>query len=110
MRVLFFTRHVPWPWLRQTPKGDGAWENLTFLLNEPETPYDWLVVYDEPPQALKTTVPREKRILFITEPPGIKTYPKAFLAQFGTVVSPYDLPGVTGRFVRRQTALPWHYG
>ena len=110
MRIQFSTIHAPWPYLRQTRQGDGFWNGLQFFLNESPEDVDWLVVYDEPPGKLSTTVPKERRILFITEPPGVKDYPLAYVSQFGTVVSPFPLRGYKGRLIQRQSALPWHYG
>jgi FkbM family methyltransferase len=110
VRVLLSTIHMPWPWFRQTPNGDGKWGSLTFLLDDPDYEADWLVVYDEPPAGLTTRLPLNRRILFITEPPGMKTYDRSYLKQFGTVVSAFRPPGYRGRIVQRQPALPWHYG
>ena len=107
---LISTSHTPWPYLRQTPKGDGNWKSLTFRLNTPSSEADWLVVYDEPSASLSTCIPKERRILFISEPPGMKQYPSAYLNQFGNVVSPLPLRGYRGSHIQRQSALPWHYG
>ncbi|MDR2489688.1 MAG: FkbM family methyltransferase [Desulfovibrio sp.] len=71
---------------------------------------DALVVFDEPHQTLASRIPAERRLLFIGEPPGIKSYRPAFLNQFGTVVCPYVLPGYQGRQLVSQSALPWHFG
>lgn len=110
MHCLLSTAHVPWPYLRQTPEGDGRWKSLTFGLYAPSSEGDWLVVYDEPAGKLSTLIPLKRRILFISEPPEMKRYPTAYLNQFGTVVSPMRLPGYRGRLVQRQSSLPWHYG
>jgi len=107
--VHFSTASPSWPWFRQTPNNDGVWENLSFSLDARKAA-EWLVIYDDPAPFLKTSVPRERRILFIGEPPGIKTYLPAYLNQFGIVVSPYALPGFMGRLILQQSALPWHYG
>jgi hypothetical protein len=70
----------------------------------------WLVVCDEVPEGLTTRIAAERRILFVGEPPEIKTYPPSYLNQFGIVVSPMPLPGYRGRHIQQHSALPWHYG
>ena len=119
----FATIHAAWPWMRQTENGNGAMGHVQFALCPPalhsfaplsssaETASAWLVVFDEAPAGFSTTVPRERRILFVTEPPEIKKYPRSYLGQFGTVVSPYDLRGVERRsmFISNP-CLNWHFG
>ena len=76
----FATIHAAWPWMRQTEDGNGALGRAQFVLPPPtarspsslETASAWLVVVDEAPAGFSTTVPRERRILFVTEPPEIK--------------------------------------
>ena len=119
----FATIHAAWPWMRQTEDGNGALGRAQFVLPPPtahspssfpsslETASAWLVVVDEAPAGFSTSVPRERRILFVTEPPEIKKYPRSYLSQFGTVVSPYDLRGVERRcMVISNPCLSWHYG
>ena len=115
----FVTIHNDWPWLRQTEDGCGSMGSVRFALapqpagNAPAAMQaaTWLVVFDEPPQGFCTTVPRERRILFVTEPPEIKKYPRSYLAQFGTVVSPYDFRSVERRsMVLGNPCLNWHFG
>ncbi len=117
----FVSIHAAWPWMRQTEDGNGALSRVQFAL----TPHPlhtslptvtasaaaWLVVYDEAPAGFCTTVPRERRILFVTEPPEIKKYPRSYLGQFGTVVSPYDFRSVDRRsMVIGNPCLNWHFG
>jgi hypothetical protein len=52
----------------------------------------------------------ERRILFLGEPPSIKTYPPSYLNQYGFVVGPIPLPGYRGSHIRQHSCLPWHYG
>ena len=113
----FATIHHNWPWMRQTQDGQGAMGRVQFALvsqsAEPPTPQaeSWLVVFDEAPAGFCTTTPRERRILFVTEPPEIKKYPRSYLGQFGTVVSPYDFRSVERRsMVIGNPCLNWHLG
>ena len=119
----FATIPEAWPWMRQTEDGNGALGRVQFVLasqashsfpsfpSPAETSSAWLVVFDEAPAGFSTTVPRERRILFVTEPPEIKKYPRSYLGQFGTVVSPYDLRGVERRsMVISNPCLNWHFG
>lgn len=107
MIVDFATMHTRWPWSRQI--GPGIAPGVTFRFGH-EAGADWLVVYDDIREPLPTDVPKARRIHVVTEPPGIKTYPPAFLRQFGTILSPValDVPG--SRVVRGHPALPWFFG
>jgi hypothetical protein len=108
--IYFATCHNPWPWFRQTPGNDGAWGDLQFHLEGETEAADWLVVYDDLSDCVQTRVPLPRRILFVTEPPGIKVYPTAYLDQFGIVVCPFVVERFRRRLIRQQTALPWQYG
>ena len=115
----FATIHSDWPWLRQTEDGRGTMGGVQFVLAaqsaaeqpSPAQTESWLVVFDEAPAGFRTTTPRERRILFVSEPPEIKKYPRSYLAQFGTVVSPYDFRSVERRsMVIGNPCLNWHFG
>lgn len=115
----FATIHSDWPWMRQTEDGCGGMGRVQFALAQqavevqpnPRHAEVWLVVFDEAPAGFCTTVPRERRILFVTEPPEIKKYPRSYLAQFGIVVSPYDFRSVERRsMVIGNPCLNWHFG
>ena len=109
---LFCTQHVPWPWFRQTEKGEGICNGVRFLLNDdPAKVANWLVVFDSPPGDMVTHIPCERRILVITEPPEVKPYPPRYLRQFGTVLTPFALPGAGKNSLHIEGAcLNWHYG
>jgi hypothetical protein len=109
-RIHFSTVHGGWPWLRQTPGNDGRWEDFRFQLEDPDHETEWLVVFDDSSPSLKTTTPYERRILFVTEPPEMKSYQPDYVNQFRFVVCPYVIPGFRGRHLQRQSALTWHYG
>lgn len=115
MRILIASNHDARLMLRQTPRGDGRWREAEFAVVPPgaaeASDGDWLVVLDEPPSGLATRLPVERRIHLVTEPPGVKIYHGAFLAQFGTVISPLPRPrSYRGHYFQQQAALPWFYG
>jgi hypothetical protein len=107
-QVAFLTRHH-WPWLRQTDDGAGHHDGLAVHL-EPDAADDWVVVYDDIEAPVETRVPRHRRILFVTEPPGQKRYSAAFANQFGILVSPYSIAAFHGRWVASHPAINWFYG
>lgn len=105
--------------MRQTEDGRGGMSGVRFFMETP--PWDmpsladaqaaWLVVFDEAPAGFSTHVPLERRILFVTEPPEIKKYPRSFLNQFGTVVAPFNFRGVAPcRMSVGNPCLNWHFG
>lgn len=96
------------PFSRQLPQDFEGKFDLRFVWNEEEG--DYLVCYDELKASIETTVPRERRLLFIGEPPCITRYPAEYLNLFGTVVCSYDLPKFTGRHVKTHSSLWWFYG
>jgi hypothetical protein len=110
-RAHFSTMHGPIDaWFRQTPGHDGIFGTTAFTAQPSRDRAEWLVVSDEPSPGLRSRIPVERRILFLGEPPEIKSYPPSYLNQFGVVVGPVSLPGYRGSQVHQQPALPWHYG
>lgn len=109
VKVHLATAHHPQFFLRQTPQYDGIWKNLR-VTTDLCMDADWLVVYDMATNVIATNVPRERRILFATEPE--KLYRPDFRAQFGIVVTPRtDLSPIPDQIVLRQhCGLPWHFG
>jgi hypothetical protein len=103
------SRHRLEPLLRQTDDGRGQHKGVTIHIDAYEAA-NWLVVLDDIAVAEATHVPRERRILFVTEPPGIKPNDAAFTNQFGIAVSPFALPGFKGRWIESQSGLNWFYG
>lgn len=108
--VAFSTVHDGGSWLRQTRRGDGVWGDWTFRVNGDAAGADWLVVYDDVPAPIISDLPRERRILVVTEPPGIKVYRSGFMRQFGVMLSPMAVPGFDGRYVETDVGLPWMIG
>ncbi|WP_187971342.1 hypothetical protein [Aquibium microcysteis] len=108
--IALYSEHANPTWLRQTPGRDGRWGAVQVHLNARAIGADWLVVYDDMRTVLRTDVPAGRRILVVSEPPGVKTYLPGYTAQFGTLLSPMPVDGYAGRFVRGQTGLPWWLG
>lgn len=71
---------------------------------------DWLVIYDNPSGPIVTDLPPSRRVIVITEPPGLKSYHPEFLKQFGVLLSPFPVAGFKGQFVQTDVGLPWHIG
>lgn len=105
---------------RYLPHGDRQIGDIEWIL-EPDAPrYDWLVVYDDLPLAAgggnsqweeTLACPRENTLLITAEPASIKVYGKAFLAQFGHVLTsqePWAIPHPNPIF--SQCGLLWFYG
>lgn len=96
--------------LAQTPRGEGAWKNLRFIPSDEDCDADWLVVYDDPGERLSTRVPRERQIIFLSEPPEVKDYYPHFLNQFGVTVSPMQVKGFNGIWLQQHAGLVWFFG
>ena len=71
---------------------------------------DWLFVGDGIYDSFDTTVPRERRILFLMEPIAIRRYPLEYIEQFGTIVSHYQPEGYSGRWIEGNPCLGWFAG
>ena len=95
--------------MRQTPEGAGRWDGHEFIIVG-AADADALVVIDDLGASFVTTVPRQRRILVVTEPPGLRSYPRKFLDQFGVVLSPYAFETGSAQLVLTQTGLPWFLG
>lgn len=107
-------------WRRYLPGSDSRQGELEFLFRRDERRYDWLVVYDDLPSAggerftlwrEELACPRHNTLLITAEPATIKVYGKAFLAQFGHVLTsqePRAVPHPNAIF--SQCGLLWFYG
>lgn len=72
---------------------------------------DWLVVYGDVDDGFKTRVPRERRIILMSEPAEVLSYRPGFLDQFGTVLGPQTLRHKhDGKVVRTPPGVGWFYG
>lgn len=103
-----------WPWERQMPPALQSTEQVEFLIGVDAVASDgrtedWVVVFEDIPHAWARPHPRHKTIFFCGEPPSVRRYDRAFLSQFGTVVT--TDPSIQHRnVIVSQTALPWHVG
>lgn len=102
-------------WLRQVPGGslgEARWGACVFSVERDDRAYDWLVVYDELPASGELLAcPREHTLLVTAEPASIKVYGKAYLSQFGHVLSsqePFAIPHPG--HIHGQPGLRWFYG
>ncbi len=109
-RIALFTMHDATPWLRQTPRGGGEWGRWRYGFNTGANDAHWLVVYDELRSSIRTTVPKARRIIVISEPSDFKTYRPGFLNQFGIMLSPMPTPGFAGVQIQTDVGLPWSFG
>lgn len=108
-RINLVSRHLDRWILRQTPGRTGIWDDCEFTVNAREGSFDGVVAYDDFRENLTVECPPEA-LLFVTgEPPGIKTYHPAFLAQFHRVMTPHsDIPHP--RLIDSHCGMPWHIG
>jgi len=76
----------------------------------PDAQTDWIFVADKPYGTFQTSVPKERRVLVLSEPPSIRPYTRAYLEQFGTAISPYPLDGYDGRVILHHPCIGWLAG
>ena len=69
---------------------------------------DWLAAASDFAQPFDTTVPWERRILYMREPSGY--FPPEFVNQFGHLVSPPAITGYRGRRHLSHPAIPAYFG
>jgi hypothetical protein len=105
---------------RHMPNGECQLGEIEWVFQQDDPRYDWLVVYDDLPSVAgerntlweeKLSCPRENTLLITAEPSTIKVYGKAFLAQFGHVLTsqePWAIPHPNPIF--SQCGLLWFYG
>jgi hypothetical protein len=105
---------------RHLPNGEFQLGEIEWIFQQDCSEYDWLVVYDDLPSLRgerntlweeKLACPRENTLLITAEPSTIKVYGKAFLAQFGHVLTsqePWAIPHPNPIFA--QCGLLWFYG
>lgn len=107
-RVHLMSRHNVQLAIDFTPGRRGVVDGVEFLVSKPEG-RNWICVFDDAEDA-SISIPVQRRILVITEPPGIKTYWPEYLNQFGIVITPFELTGISGEQVLSQPCIGWYYG
>jgi hypothetical protein len=125
IRVKFLTKaqlvdQPPSQWLRRFPESVPRWGRCHFIFDAYCRQYDWLVVYDDLPRRAgskrpdwieELACPRDRTLLITTEPSSIKLYGRAYLRQFGHVLTSQESWAVTHPgAIRRQPGLIWFYG
>jgi hypothetical protein len=102
------------------PNGEYRVGEVEWIFAKDNSAYDWLVVYDDLPLAQgggnsqweeKLACPRGNTLLITAEPSTIKVYGKAFLAQFGHVLTcqeSWAIPHPNPIF--SQCGMIWFYG
>src|SRR4051812_31557285 len=107
--VKLSTNFPDWPLLRQIPACEGIWNDCRFLINTTVETCDYWVVYEGLTDADQTCCPPEHTIFVCGEPPTIKSYCPAFLAQFSKVITCDRGLEHPGKVITHQ-AQPWHIG
>jgi hypothetical protein len=124
LRIKFLARGSlklgPDRWLRQLPGYRPELDGCTFLFDPEARGYDWLVVYDNlPPVGTERfsrriedlDCLRENTMLITSEPSSVNIYGRAFLRQFGHVLSSQEPWAVPHRsHIHSQAGLKWFYG
>lgn len=111
IRVKVSTSFGHWPVIRQTPDGSGVWGDCCYIFDEEATAehFDFWVVLEGLTGSEAARCPPGNTLLVTCEPPGVKSYPAAFVQQFGTVISCHQtLPHP--HVVHIQQGLPWMIG
>lgn len=114
IRVKFVGNYAVRGWLRQFPNNISAWGRCEYLFDVDARDYDWFIVYNDFPDNHREEIlscPRRQTMLVTMEPPSIKSYGRAYTAQFGHVLTSqpeWALPHPHRIF--SQPALQWFYG
>jgi Glycosyltransferase family 10 (fucosyltransferase) C-term len=114
IRVKFLGNYAVRGWIRQFPGNVPVWGRCEYLLDPDARDYDWFVVYNDFPgehREEKLSCPSRQTLLVTSEPSSIKSYGRAFTAQFGFVLTSQEewaLPH-PGR-IYSAPSLQWFYG
>jgi Glycosyltransferase family 10 (fucosyltransferase) C-term len=114
IRVKFLGNYADRGWIRQFPGNLPVWGRCAYLFDPDARDYDWFVLYNDFPgghQEEELSCPSRHTLLVTSEPSSIKSYGRAFTAQFGFVLTSQEewaLPH-PGR-IYSAPALQWFYG
>jgi hypothetical protein len=94
---------------RQTPNNSGIVKNIQFHINKSNDPCDFLVVFAGHDEAINAKIHKNNTLFIAGEPPEIKRYPEAYLAQFGGIIcSDTEVPHPNKHL--SQQGYPWFCG
>lgn len=96
-------------WRQFVDENKYIWGNCKFFFGNCDN-YDYLVVIDSLNTITKTCLPKERRILFLGEPPFVKHYTRDFVGQFGHVYSCQQALINKGISEKSIPLLPWMIG
>lgn len=113
-RIRLPDRNIGDSFLRRFAHRIPACGRCDFIFDPAERHYDWLIVYDDLPRSSPVeplACAPENTLLLTGEPSSITVYGRAFIRQFGHVLTSQEEwalrhPGV----IRRQAGLLWYYG
>jgi len=114
IRVKFLGNYAVRGWFRQFPGNLPVWGRCEYRFDPDARDYDWLVIYNDFPgehQEEDLSCPSRQTLLVTSEPSSIKSYGRAFTAQFGFVLTSQEewaLPH-PGR-IYSAPCLQWFYG
>jgi len=107
-------------WLKRFPNHVPSWGACDFIFDQQCREYDWLVVYDDLPTSGSERFPmwaeklpgrQENSLLITAEPSAIKNYGRAFVNQFGWILSSQEPWAIKHpRVIHSQTGYIWFYG
>lgn len=109
LRVLIQSKFLGDFLLRQTPGQKGVWSRCKFTINADQGEFDRVVVYDTIETPIRVTCPPDGTLMLVGEPPEIKQYHPAYLAQFTRIASP-DTNTPHPRLIDTQCGQPWFVG
>lgn len=120
IRVKFLSRiklpdgNIGRDYLRRFPGRVPSFSRCDFIFDPAARDYDWLVVYDDLDRnglAEPLACSPLHTLLLTGEPSSITAYGRAFLGQFGHVLTSQETWALRHpRAIRRQAGLLWYYG
>lgn len=96
--------------IRQTPQGQGKWDNFVFFLDNSidNIIYDFVVVYND--VSVSEEIKSRHKPIFITGEPSTNfIYNDKFLSQFDSIITSQGQISHPKKILSQQS-LPWHYG
>lgn len=120
IRVKFFTKENTLYYRRQLPDVTPCWGECEFVFDPEAQDYDWVFVYDDLPSIhtaknISRKEPlycaKQHTILLTGEPSNIKLYGRAFVGQFGQILTSQEPWALRHpQRVYSQPAMRWFYG